>query len=97
MMFDAYSLALGLVSGVVAGVVFFGGLSATTRLLNRSQSVGVLFVASFLLRAATVAGGAWFVATHGDQIGLLAYLFAIIGVRTVLVRRARRAAAVEDA
>ena len=94
---DAYPLLLGLGLGLVAGVVFFGGLYATTRLLSRSPTVGVVFAVSFLLRAAAAAGGAWFVATRGGHLALLAYLLAVVGVRIVLVRRVRRADGVEDA
>ncbi len=94
---DAYPLLLGLGLGLVAGVVFFGGLYATTRLLSRSPTVGVVFAVSFLLRVAVAAGGAWFVATQGDHLALLAYVLAMVGVRVLLVRRVRRADGVEDA
>ncbi len=93
---DAHTLLLGLGLGLVAGLVFFGGLYATTRLLSRSWA-GVIFAGSFLLRVAVAAGGAWFVATRGDTLPLLAYLLAMIGVRLALVRRVRRTDRVEDA
>lgn len=94
---DAYSLLLGLGLGLLAGIVFFGGLYATTRLLSQSRPAALLFVVSFVLRVAVAAGGAWFVATRGDHFALLAYLLAMIGVRVVLVGRVRRADRVEDA
>ena len=94
---DAFAPLMGLALGLVAGVLFYGGLYATTRLLTHSRSVGLIFAGSFLLRVAIASAGAWYVATRGGHLALLFYLFAMIGARTVLVRRIRRVGDGDDA
>jgi len=92
---DAYVPILTLAGGIVAGVVFFGGLYFTTLRMGVARHPAALMLASFLARMAVVAIGAWLAGTAGSYTGLLAYVAGLIGVRAVIVATVRRRERVE--
>lgn len=83
---------VGLLAGTVLGGVFFGGLLATVRALPTAGHPGLLAAASLLGRLALVAGGILVLARIG-LVAVTAATLAVIGVRTVLVRRVVTASA----
>jgi len=85
-------LALGLVAGIAAGAVFFGGLRWTLDRLAASRRPLGLAAASFAVRSAAVAG-LLVVVSGGSASRVLAGLAGLLVVRTVLVGRARRSLA----
>lgn len=83
-------LALGLMVGVVAGGLFFGGLRWTLSRMATAKRVLLLMVSSFLLRSAAVVG-LLVVVVDGRLPRVLGALVGILAVRTMLVARARNA------
>lgn len=81
-------LALGLMVGVVAGGVFFGGLRWTLSRMVTAKHVLLLVGSSFLLRSAVVVG-LLVVVADGRLAGMLGALVGILAVRTILVARTR--------
>ncbi|MFP3883006.1 MAG: ATP synthase subunit I [Actinomycetota bacterium] len=79
---------LGLMVGLIAGGVFFGGLQWTLSRMATAQHVLLLVVSSFLLRSAVVVG-LLVVVVDGQLIRVLGVLVGILVMRTVLVARAR--------
>lgn len=94
---DTYMPILSLAGGVVAGIVFFGGLYLTTRRVASARRPALLVLSSFFSRMAVVAAGAWLAGTGGSYVGLLAYVIGMIAVRVVLVARVRRREEAEGA
>lgn len=94
---DVFTLVFALVGGIVAGVVFFGGLYFTTVRIATARHPAALVLSSFFVRMAVVAFGAWLAGTGGSYVGLLAYVVGMIGVRVMLVARVRRHEEVEGA
>lgn len=81
-------LALGLMVGVVAGGVFFGGLRWTLARMVTAKRVVLLMGSSFLLRSAAVVG-LLVVVADGRLTRMLGALVGILVVRTILVARTR--------
>lgn len=81
-------LALGLMVGIMAGGVFFGGLRWTLARMVKTKRVLLLMVSSFLLRSAAVVG-LLVVAVDGRLARVLGALFGILAIRTILIARAR--------
>ena len=86
---DLLTLAIGLVSGVAAGAVFFGGLYLVTQWIPRVRRPVLLMTLSFVGRIAAVLIAAWGVGTILGAWSLLAYLVGITLARIVLVRIVR--------
>lgn len=81
-------LALGLMVGIMAGGVFFGGLRWTLARMVTAKRILLLMVSSFLLRSAAVVG-LLVVAVDGRLARVLGALFGILAIRTILISRAR--------
>jgi F1F0 ATPase subunit 2 len=86
------TVTAGLVGGAVGGAVFFGGLAATVRRLPASPRPAAMLAGSLVLRLLAVAALLVGLAQVGT-LALLAGLVALLGVRSVLVRRGLRSAA----
>jgi F1F0 ATPase subunit 2 len=84
------AIPLGLVTGAIAGLVFFGGLLLTTRKIAESDRTVLLVVGSFLLRMAVVLAGAWATATYLGVWSIVGYLVGITLVRLFLVFRVKK-------
>ncbi|MGD2042757.1 MAG: ATP synthase subunit I [Acidimicrobiia bacterium] len=82
-------IGIGLAVGLIAGVVFFGGLRWTLDRLATARRPLLLTVASFMLRGVAVAGLLVLV-SEGVLARVLAGLAGILVVRTVMVARVRR-------
>jgi len=87
---DVYQLALAGAAGLAAGMVFFAGLYATTRMIATVKHPGAFAIASFVGRTAVAVVAAWFAARLAGPVGALAYLAAFTVVRVALVMRVRR-------
>jgi F1F0 ATPase subunit 2 len=82
-------IAMGALVGLVAGLVFFGGLRWTVSRLDTARRPAVLVVSSLLVRVAVVAG-AFVVFSGGSLTRVLAGLGGLLVVRTLMVSVARR-------
>lgn len=81
------TLTLAWVTGVVLGVVFFGGLWWTVRKGTAYQRPALLFLSSFLVRTSVVLAGLYLVAGgHWDR--LLASLLGFVIARLIVTRLA---------
>ncbi|HSJ29114.1 MAG TPA: ATP synthase subunit I [Acidimicrobiia bacterium] len=91
-MTDLVGVLGGLSAGMAAGVVFFGGLSATVARISQARRPAVLMLLSTFLRLAFVIVTVTLVALAWDWPAVLAALIGLLVVRGALVRRARHAA-----
>ena len=89
----ALDVLIGLATGAVAGLVFFGGLRWTLDRLPDARRPVLLAVTSLLLRAAALAG-LLVLTIDGSIVRIAVALVAIIGIRTAMISRAR--AEIED-
>ena len=85
---EALILAGDLLTGVLLGAFFFGGLWWTIQMRSPSEWSGLLFAGSLLIRM-TVAVTGFYLVSHGDWRNLVAclagFLLARIAV-TLLIR-----------
>lgn len=88
---DLGSLLAGLGVGVVASVLFFGGLAWGMVRALRSRRPALWLLASFVLRALLLLGAALAVGRWAAQPlwAWLGFVPAFFGVRALAVRRAR--------
>lgn len=89
-------VTLGALVGLVAGLVFFGGLRWTVSRLDTARRPAVLVISSLLMRVAVVAG-ALVVFSDGRLARVLAGLGGLLVVRTVMVSATRRELAAMEA
>ncbi|MEX1286802.1 MAG: ATP synthase subunit I [Acidimicrobiia bacterium] len=82
-------LLIGLGAGILAGIVFFGGLRWTVERLPLVRRPGLLISASFLIRTVVLAG-VLVLASQGDLVRVVAGLVGVIAARTAIVALARR-------
>ena len=84
---ESLNLALALVTGVLLGIIFFGGLWWTVRkgLSSQSQWSAFLFPVSLLLRTGIALTGFYLVA-DGRWERLLACLLGFVAARLLVVR-----------
>lgn len=82
-------VGIGLGAGLIAGLVFFGGLRWTLSRLESTRHPLLLTVTSFVVRGAVVAG-ALVALADGRLTRVLAGLVGIMAVRTVMVSLVRR-------
>ena len=82
---EALILAGDLLTGVLLGAFFFGGLWWTIRSSSPSQWSGLLFAGSLLLRMAVAVTGFYFV-SHGDWRKLVACLAGFLLARIAVTR-----------
>ncbi len=76
---EALGLVLAGVTGLMLGVIFFGGLWWTVRRGTASSRPAVWFVGSFVVRTIVVLAGVYFVAGESWQrllLSLLGFLVA---------------------
>ncbi|MBE3069465.1 MAG: ATP synthase subunit I [Planctomycetes bacterium] len=81
-----WQLALAVVAGVAAGLVYFGGLWLTVQRLPTSRRPGVLALVSFAVRLAVSVAVMGLCARRHWQL-LAACVAAFLVTRVVLVRR----------
>jgi F1F0 ATPase subunit 2 len=85
---EALLLALALLTGVLLGGIFFGGLWWTVRKCVSSQQPALLVLGSGLLRTGIVLAGFYFIA-QGHWARLVACLCGFILARVIVTRLAR--------
>lgn len=81
-----WQLALAVVAGLAAGLVYFGGLWLTVQRLPTARRPQVLVLASFVLRLAVTVAVIGLCAWRHWQL-LAACVAAFLVMRVVLVRR----------
>ena len=82
---------IGALAGVLLGWLYFRGLQLTIDRLPNSHHPGTWVVGSFALRAATTVAAFMLITRLVQGHGLVAALLGFIAVRTVMIRRTRRA------
>ncbi len=87
---EAGPLLIGMAAGLAAGVLYFGGLYATTRSVATSRRPGLLTVLSFAGRTLAIVAAAVLVATTLGASPLLAFAVGLTLARVGLVAWARR-------
>ena len=85
---EVVSLALSLLTGVLVGAVFFGGLWWTVRKGVSSKQPALWFLCSVLLRTAIALSGFYFVA-RGHWERWLVCLLGFLMARAIVTRLAR--------
>jgi F1F0 ATPase subunit 2 len=88
MMNETLTLVLALVTGVLLGVMFFGGLWWTVRKGVSSERPALWFLGSLLLRTISTVTGFYFVA-RGDWQRLLMCLLGFVIARPIVTRLTR--------
>jgi F1F0 ATPase subunit 2 len=88
MMNDTLSLVLALVTGVLLGAIFFGGLWWTVRKGVSSKRAALWFFGSLLLRTSIALAGFYFVA-RGHWERLLVCLLGFVMARLIVTRLIR--------
>ena len=89
-MISAWSVVLALVTGLLLGAIFFGGLWWTVRRAFSSTQPALWFVSSMFLRTGIVLAGFYFIA-RGRWESLLVCLLAFVMSRIIVTRLARLA------
>ena len=87
---DGLSLALALVTGIVLGTIFFGGLWWTVRKSLSAMQPGLWFLGSLLLRTGLTLVGFYFV-SRGHWERLLVCLLGFVAARLIVIRLTRSA------
>ena len=87
---DTLSLVLALVTGVLLGAMFFGGLWYTVQKGVSSKRSALWFLGSLLLRMSLVLAGFYLVG-HGHWERLLVCLLGFVIARLVVTRLTRAA------
>ena len=95
MTINALVFALAFASGVLLGVIFFGGLWWTVRRGLLSPVPALWFSASSLIRTGVVLGG-FYVVSQGEWRRLLTCLLAFFLARIVVMQASRKLAALEE-
>jgi F1F0 ATPase subunit 2 len=85
---EPLSLVLALITGVVLGAIFFGGLWWTVRKGFSSKQPALWFFGSLILRTSLASAGFYFVA-HAHWERLLACLLGFITARFIVIRLTR--------
>ncbi len=78
-------MAIALVSGLILGVFFFGGLWLTIKMLIGTPYAGLWFLASSLFRTAIVLTGFYFM-VRGSLIELLISVAGFVAARFLVLR-----------
>jgi F1F0 ATPase subunit 2 len=85
---EPLSLVLALITGVVLGAIFFGGLWWTVRKCVSARQPALWFFGGGLLRMTLVLAGFYFVA-HGHWGRLLLCLLGFVMARVIVTRLTR--------
>ena len=89
-MTDAFGLVRALVTGLLLGAIFFGGLWWTVRNGLSSNRPALWFLGSLLLRTSIALAGFYSIA-RGPWESLLVCLVAFSGARVIVTRLTRAA------
>ena len=95
MTINALILALAFLSGVILGIIFFGGLWWTVRRGLISPVPALWFSASSLIRIGVALGG-FYTVSQGEWRRLLACLFGFFLARIVVMQVSRKLAVLGD-
>jgi F1F0 ATPase subunit 2 len=87
---DTVSLVLALVTGVLLGAMFFGGLWWTVQKGISSKRSALWFFGSLLLRTSIALAGFYFIA-HGHWERLVMCLVGFVIARPIVMRLTRAA------
>lgn len=90
-------LAACFATGALLGWLYLQGLRLTLDRLPASRHPGALLLLSFVARAVAAVAVFALIAHMAQGHGLVAALLGFIGMRTVLVRRAKRDALLAEA
>ena len=85
---EALSLMLALVTGILLGAMFFGGLWWTIQKGSLSEQPALWFLGSLLLRTSIVLAGFYLIA-RGHWEGLLVCLLGFVIARLIVTRLTR--------
>lgn len=91
MIFNDFSLVsaiVALMSGLLLGVIYFGGLWWTSMRVGTVRSPGPFFMVSFVVRMAILLSGMYW-ATRGRLLETTVCLAGVLVVRQLMVRRVR--------
>ncbi|MFW5800775.1 MAG: ATP synthase subunit I [Spirochaeta sp.] len=80
-------IAYGLPIGIVAGVLFFGGLRVTIRYMTSVKYPAFLFGVSFLVRLAAALSAFFLVSQLGGWQAMLSTLAGFVAVQIFYIRR----------
>lgn len=72
-------------SGIILGLVFFGGLYYTTQKLPSAKMPGLIMIASISLRMIILIGGLYFIYS-GDLIRLLIGIVGVFISKYIVIR-----------
>ena len=87
-MTEVWSLVLALVTGVLLGGVFFGGLWWTVRRMGSSKRPALLMFGSFLVRNSVALGGFYFIGRgHWERLLVCLVGFVIARILVTLLTR----------
>ena len=87
---ETLGLAMALVTGLLLGAIFFGGLWWTVRKGFSSRQPALWFFGSLMLRTSVALAGFYFVA-RGHWESLLVCLLAFVIARVIVTRLTRAA------
>jgi F1F0 ATPase subunit 2 len=88
-MSEGFYFVSALFMGLALGLVYFGGLWLTIRMVYASNHPSLLFCISFFLRNLTSGVCFYFIITMGSLAHLLVSLAGVILMRTLLMRYLR--------
>jgi F1F0 ATPase subunit 2 len=97
MSLDPGGLLLGIIAGLAAGALYFGGLYTTTRWFATSRRPGLVMAFSFVGRTLAIVGTAILVATTLGAAPLLAFAVGLTLARVALIAWVRRGLSGADA
>jgi F1F0 ATPase subunit 2 len=84
-MSETLYLVLALITGILLGVIFFGGLWWTVQKMVSSQWSALWLFGSMMLRTSIVLAGFYFIG-HGHWARMLACLLGFIIARLIMIR-----------
>ena len=87
---ETLGLTLALLSGVLLGGIFFGGLWLTVQKGLTSKRPALLFFVSLLLRTGVVLAGLYFIG-RGNWVRMMICIFGLMMARVVVIRLTRPA------
>ncbi len=83
---DVLGILLSIISGGIVGLVFFGGLWLSVRVIDRIKHPGWLMLFSFVIRITVFVGAFYAIAKYGNWLYLVIALASALIVRTILIR-----------
>lgn len=83
---DVSGTLLSIAAGGAVGLVFFGGLWLSVKVIHRVKHPGWLMLFSFVVRILVFVAAFYAIAKYGNWLYLVIALVAALIVRTVLMR-----------